>query len=218
MKRTKIKIFLKKFILGSAIFSRALTTTLPMASVILPPENAWATARRDFNVSASSPDNATVQAWLKQEIGKRPVTEVVLASYALPGVDRAELDLFWLALAETSRESKIVEAVIAANAKAAEHQGPSTREDFLQQWLVKTTVSCYGDSGHDGCGHGGDDGHDDDGHDDDGHDDDGHGDDGHGGDGHGGDGHDDDGHGGGHGGDGHGDDGHGGGGHGSKRH
>jgi hypothetical protein len=153
MKRSKITVFFKKFVLSSAIFSRALASTLPMAPVILPPENAWAAARRDFDVVASAPDIATMQAWLKQEIGKRPVAEVVLASYALPGVDRAELDRFWLGHAETTRDTTILETVIAANSNSTDQTGPATREDFLEQWLVKTSSSCYGD-GHDGHDHG----------------------------------------------------------------
>jgi hypothetical protein len=148
MKRSKIKVFFKKFVLSSAIFSRALASLLPMAPVILPPENAWAAARRDFDVVASTPDIATMQAWLKQEIGNRPVAEVVLASYALPGVARAELDRFWLGHAEATRDATILDTVIAANSKAADQNSPATREDFLEQWLVKTSSSCYGD-GHD---------------------------------------------------------------------
>ncbi len=154
MKRSNIKIFLKKFVLSSAIFSRAVVSILPMAPVILPPENAWAAARRDFDIFAGTPDISTIQAWLKQEIGKRPVTEVVLASYALPGVDRGELDRFWLGYAETSRDTTIVETVIAANSNAADHGSPATRADFLEQWLVKTSSDCYGNCGI-GVGNGG---------------------------------------------------------------
>ena len=153
MKRSQIKVFLKRFVLGSAIFSRAVASTLPMAPVILPPENAWAAARRDFDFVAGTPDFATLQAWLKQEIGKRPVAEVVLASYSLPGVDRRELDRFWLGHAETSRDAKIMEAVIAANIQPLDQQGPATREDFLEQWLVNTS-QCYGNCGI-GGGNGG---------------------------------------------------------------
>ncbi len=155
MKRSQIKVFLKRFVLGSAIFSRAVASTLPMVPVILPPENAWAAARRDFDVVAGTPDFATLQAWLKQEIGKQPVAGVVLASYALPGVDRRELDRFWLGHAETSRDAKIMEAVIASNTYALDQQGSATREDFLEQWLVKTSSHCYGNCGNGGGGGGG---------------------------------------------------------------
>ena len=156
MKRSQIKVLLKKFVLGSAVFSRAVAAILPVTSVILPPENAWAAARRDFDVVAGTPDFATLQVWLKQEIGNRPVTEVVLASYTLPGVDRRELDRFWLGQAETMRDAKIMDAVIAASAQSPDQQAPATRQDFLEQWLVNTS-SCYGDSGHDH--HGGHKGH-----------------------------------------------------------
>jgi hypothetical protein len=154
MKTKKIKTFLNKFVLGSAIFSRAFTAILPMVPVVLPPENAWAAARRDFDVTAGTSDLAALQDWLKQEIGKRPVTEVVLASYLLPDVDRQELDRFWLGHAESSRDAVIIEAVIAAKTQAPVQDGPTTREEFLEQWLVQTTNDCYGNCGI-GVGNGG---------------------------------------------------------------
>ena len=47
-----------------------------------------------------------------------------------------------------------MEAVIAANIQPMDQQGPATREDFLEQWLVKTSSNCYGNCGI-GVGNGG---------------------------------------------------------------
>lgn len=148
-------LFLSTLVLGSTVVSRAIAAIVgPVGPTEEVTENIWAAARRDFEVPAVEGDFSTVAAWVRNQIGSRPVSAVIPESYDLPGVDPAQLDRLWMRILTRRDDAAAIETFVRMRA-SIENRLPNSREEFLREWLVQTTAGgCYGNCGI-GLGNGG---------------------------------------------------------------
>lgn len=150
MRRSRFLTFLTNLLLGTSVASHAATVLVPPPAIR---DNAWATARKEFDQGHLMDDATQLEAWLRAELARRPLYAVVDASYRIEGVDRDLLDRLWLGIAEERQHPALLARV--TQARAAIGAGPATRQEFLDQWLVQVNGNgCYSSCGNGNGGNG----------------------------------------------------------------
>jgi hypothetical protein len=153
----KFKQFLlfKKLVMGSLIASRAAASSMPVQAPIPHEETGWANARREVEAIYISTTMAPLPPFVAMEKRRLPLEEAVLESYTrTPSSDWLAVDSHWAAFLAASGSAADMTVFLEARARIATSafngDTPATREQYIDQWLVKTS-GCY-DAGGGNCG------------------------------------------------------------------
>lgn len=148
-------LLIKKIIFGSLIASRAAASTLPVgAAPVEHKSGVWADVRREFSALNNDQPIVNFKTWLTLDSRQLPLRDAIAESYArVPSSEWLELDSHWISYVGASGNASDaaifmeIRAMVSGNAQPSTL--PSTREDFLNTWLVK--AGCY-DDGAGNCG------------------------------------------------------------------
>ena len=147
-------LLIKKIVFGSVIASRAAASSLPVGASVEHRNDVWADVRREFAALNNDQPLVTFKTWLTLDSRRLPLREAIAQSYArVPSSEWLDVDAHWVnyvsASGNASDAATFMEVRAMVGNQVQATTAPDTREDFLNNWLVK--AGCY-DDGAGNCG------------------------------------------------------------------
>ncbi|NEX45858.1 hypothetical protein [Pseudotabrizicola algicola] len=144
-------MFFKKLVMGSLIASRAAASGMPVPAPVPHEETGWTNARREVEAIYVSATIAPLPPFVAMENRRLPLAEAVIESYTrTPSSDWFAVDSHWAAFLAASGSAADMAVFLEARSRIAtsafDGAAPATREQYIDQWLVKTSA-CYDDGG-----------------------------------------------------------------------
>lgn len=156
MKKIFVTIF-TKVVFGTLIVGRTAASAMPAVPQINHENNAWSNVRREIEQFDHNQGAISLDHWLASESVRLPLAEAIADSYSrVPSSEWLALDAHWVSFVGTSGNASDAEVFIKVRAQViAQLSGetqPNTRQEYLEQWLIKASSHCYSGSGGGNCG------------------------------------------------------------------
>ncbi|WP_435258401.1 hypothetical protein ACSBLW_01040 [Thioclava sp. FR2] len=156
MKKIFVTIF-TKVVFGTLIVGRTAASAMPAVPQINHENNAWSNVRREIERFDHNQGAISLDHWLASESVRLPLAEAIADSYSrVPSSEWLALDAHWVTFVGASGNDADAEVFIKVRAEviarlSGETQ-PNTRQEYLDQWLLKANGHCYSGGGSGNCG------------------------------------------------------------------